>query len=346
MPKYRSLLLGCGPRATEHVDVYRDIDNIEMVAVCDLLPDRRRQFMDRFGISVEFDDYEKALAEVQPDIVHVCTSPGNRVWEAQCAADAGVKVALFEKPVAVRPADMIGLRDVLARTDMKLAVNCQRRYFPQFRDGTIARIIREELGDVYFIRASTKGNTMGMGPHTMSLLKLFLGEADPEAVWAMAHTINEESYQISHKAPESIMAQYWFPGDIRVVFDCDPLALGTPGETSFWMHLHFDVLGTKGRLYLTQNAGYWYQSEGMAEPVHGESSWDKQGWEGQRDMTRALADWIEGGPEHLNSFTYEGKVVDALLAAQKSVYEGTRVELPAEFTDDQWVALRERLRGT
>jgi len=143
------------------------------------------------------------------------------------------------------------------------------------------------------------------------------------------------------------MAQYWFPGDVRVVFDCDPLALGTPGgDTSFWMHLHFDVLGTKGRLFLTQNAGYWYQSEGMSEPVYGESSWDKQGWEGQRDMTRALVDWIEGGPEHLNSFTYEGKVVDALLAAQKSVYERTRVELPAEFTDDQWIALRERLRGT
>ncbi len=346
MPRYRSLLLGCGPRATEHVDVYRDIDNMEMVAVCDLLPARRQQFMERFGIDVEYDDYETALAQEQPDIVHICTSPGNRVWEAECAAKAGVKVALFEKPVAIRPADMIGLRDVLSRTDMKVAVNCQRRYFPQFRDGTITRIMKEELGEVYFIRASTKGNTMGMGPHTMSLLKLFLEEADPVAVWAMAHTINEESYQVSHKAPESIMAQYWFPGDVRVVFDCDPLALGTPGETSFWMHLHFDVLGTKGRLFLTQNGGYWYQSHGMAEPVYGESSWDKQGWEGQRDMTRALADWIEGGPEHLNSFAYEGKVVDALLAAQKSVYEGTRVELPAQFTDAQWEELRERLRGT
>ena len=72
------------------------------------------------------------------------------------------------------------------------------------------------------------------------------------------------------------MAQYWFPGDVRVMFDCSPDALGTPGEDSFWMNLHFDFLGSKGRLYLTQNDGYWYQSEGMSEPICGESSWDTQ----------------------------------------------------------------------
>ena len=171
MPRYRSRLLGCGPRATEHVDAYRDMDNMEMVAVCDLLPERRQQFMERFGIDVEYDDYETALAQEQPDIVHICSSPGNRVWEAECAAKAGVKVALFEKPVAIRPADMTGLRDVLSRTDMKVAVNCQRRYFPQFRDGTITRIMKEELGDVYFIRASTgQHHGHGAAHHGLSAL--------------------------------------------------------------------------------------------------------------------------------------------------------------------------------
>ncbi len=83
----------------------------------------------------------------------------------------------------------------------------------------------------------------------------------------------------------------------------------------------------------------------MAEPVCGPSSWDEQGLAGQRDFTQAVADWLDGGPPHLNRWELHRKSVEALLAAQKSVYEGRRVELPVDFTDDQWLALRERLRA-
>jgi len=345
MATYRSMIMGCGPRATEHAVVYPDLRNIELVAVCDLIEERRERFRTDYGAAEAFEDYETALAQARPDIVHVCTSPGRRIWEAECAAQAGVKAAIFEKPVAVKPSEIEALERICRETGLKIVVNCQRRYYPQFRDGVIAEIIREKLGQVYLIRASTKGNTMGMGPHMMSLLMLFLGEAQPEAVWAMAHTINETSYQVTHLAPESIFAEYWFPGGVRVLFDCDPEALGTPGEESFWMHLHFDVLGTEGRLYLTQNAGYWYQSRGMAEPIYGDSSWDVQGKQGQRDFTQAVADWLDGGPPHLNRLELEGPVVHALLAAQKSVYEGKRIALPTSFPDEEWLALRERLKA-
>lgn len=345
MAMHRSLILGCGPRAGEHAKVYEQLPDIKLAGCCDLLAERRDAFAEKWGIPKVFDDYEQALAEVQPDIVHVVTSPGNRIWEAEVTAAAGVKAMIVEKPAAICPSDLAGLDRVTAETGLKIIVNCQRRYFPQFRDGVIRDIVANKLGEVYFVRASAKGNTMGMGPHTMDLLLMFLGEESPEAAWAMAHTINETSYQVSHKAPESIMAQYWFPGGIRAIFDCSPDALGTPGEASFWMHLHFDFLGSKGRLYLTQNAGYWYQCEGMAEPVHGPSSWDEQGLAGQRDFTQAAADWLDGGAPHLNRWELHRKSVEALLAAQKSVYEGRRVELPVDFTDDQWLALRERLRA-
>jgi len=346
MAAYRSLLLGCGARAQQHIDVYRELRNMEMVAVCDLQEDRREMFKQKFGIASAYEDYETALREVQPDIVHVVTQPTRRVWEAECAAKAGVKAVIVEKPMAVKPSDIVGLERIHSESDMKIVVNCQRRYFPQFRDGTIRDIVQNKIGDLYFVRASTKGNTMGMGPHMMDLLMLFLGEAQPEAVWAMAYGINETGYQSTHQAPEHILAEYWFPNDVRVIFDCDTEALGTPGEKSFWMHLHFDFLGSKGWLYLTQNKGYKYQSEGMAQPVTGESSWDNQGWQGQRDFTQAVADWLERGEPHLNRFEIGKAVFNALIAAQQSVYEGCKIELPATFTDEQWQELRDRLRRT
>ena len=110
------------------------------------------------------------------------------------------------------------------------------------------------------------------------------------------------------------------------------------------MHLHFDFIGTHGRLYLTQNRGYWYQSEGMAQPVHGESSWTSQGWQGQRDFTAAVADALDGKQPHLNRFETGKRTVETLLGAQQSIYEGRRVSLPPTFTDEQWQTLRERLQ--
>ena len=344
MATYRSLLLGCGPRATEHVDVYREIPNMKMVACCDLLPERRENFKKKFGIEATYDNYEKALAEVRPDVVHVVTSPGNRVWEVEVTAKAGVKAMIIEKPIAVMPSEIVKMDAIQARTGIKICVNCQRRYFPQFRDRTIRDIVRDGIGDLYLVRASTKGNTMGMGPHQMDLLQFFLDEAQPEAVWAMAYGITEEGYQKTHRAPEHIFGQYWFPKGVRAFFECSTEALGTPGETSFWMHLHFDFLGSKGRLYLTQNKGYWWQSEGMAQPLYGESSWDKQGWAGQRDFTKAVADWLDGGEPHLNRWEVAKNVFNALMGAQQSVYEGRRIALPHTFTDEQWTELRERMK--
>ena len=344
MAKHRSLLLGCGPRAVEHADVYRDLPDMELVAVCDRLAERRTSFQERFGVAAAYDEYERALWEVRPDVVHLVTQPTQRVWEAEAAAAAGVRALIVEKPMAVMPSELEALRRIRAEGDMEIIQNCQRRYFPQFRDGEVRDIVRQRLGHLYLVRASTRGNGIAMGPHLMDLLMLLLDEARPEAVWAMATGLCETGYEETHRAPQHLLAEYWFPGDLRVLLDCSPEALGTPGEESFWMHLHLDFLGTEGRLFLTQNGGYWYQSHGMAAPVSGESSWDGQGWQGQRDFTAAVGIWLDGGAPHLSRFELSYPVIEALLAAQRSAYLGRKLSLPTPFTDQEWLALRDRLR--
>ena len=100
MATYRSLLLGCGPRAGEHVDVYKELKNMKMVAVCDMQKERREDFKKRFNVPATYADYEKALSEVKPDIVHIVTQPANRPWEIECAAKAGVSC---ETPTTTDP---------------------------------------------------------------------------------------------------------------------------------------------------------------------------------------------------------------------------------------------------
>ncbi len=81
----------------------------------------------------------------------------------------------------------------------------------------------------------------------------------------------------------------------------------------------------------------------MAEPVHGESSWDKQGRWGQRDFTAAVADHLDGKALHHNRWETGRVVVQSLLGAQQSIYENTKIDFPLNFNDAQWHALRARL---
>jgi len=339
--RYRSLLLGCGDRAAPHARVYPEIADMELEAVCEREAERREHFMGAFGIGAGYEDYEAALSEVKPDVVHIVTQPTRRVWEVECAAAAGVRAVILEKPIALRPSELARLSEIHAVSGMEIITNAQRRYFPEARDGVLADIVQNRLGRLYCIRCSTKGNQMGMGPHLMDWLMLLLGEARPESVWAMAYGVSDEGYQATHLAPEHVFAQYWFPEGLRVLFDTDPDALGTPEDVQGF-NLHYDFLGTRGRLYLTQNGDYWYQSHDCPDPqVHASSDTNQD--VGQRDLTAAVARWLDDGTPHQNRFEVGRAVVEALFAAQQSAYEGRRVDLPHTFTDQQWEALRQRL---
>ena len=338
--RYRALLLGCGSRAGAHARVYPDISAIDLVAVCERDAERREPFMVKCGIDSGFDDYETALHEVRPDILHIVTQPTRRVQEVELAIEAGVRAIILEKPISLRPSELVRLSELHESSGVEIVTNAQRLYFPEARDGVLSDIIHHKLGRLYCVRCSTKGNQMGMGPHLMDWLMQLLNETQPESVWAMAYGVSNESYHATHLAPEHLFAQYWFPDGLRVLFDCDPDALGTPEDVKGF-NLHYDFLGTEGRLYLTQNGDYWFQSHDMSEPKWHKSS-DTNQDVGQHDLTSAVAEWLDNGTPHLNRFSVGRAVVDALFGAQQSAYEGQRITLPHSFNDEQWTALRNR----
>ena len=338
---YRSLMLGCGARAHWHAIVYPQVEGLELAACCDLDPARGQAFAAEFGIPRVYEDFAKALAEVRPDLVHVVTNPTRRVAEVEACAVAGVKAVILEKPIAIRPGELRRLAEIQQQSGMQVLTNSQRRYFPEAVSGEIHEIIHGRLGELYFVRCSTRGNLMGMGPHLMDWLLCFLREARPEAVWAMGYGRSDEGYQQTHIAPEHLLAEYWFPGQVRVCFDCDPLAVGTPGDDRGF-NCHLEFTGTKGALSVSQIASYWYQTEGMAEPVRHEADPENHNI-GQRELTRGVVAMLADGVPHRTRFEIEQPVFEALFAAEQSVYEGKRLELPAEFADADWEALMARL---
>jgi len=85
----------------------------------------------------------------------------------------------------------------------------------------------------------------------------------------------------------------------------------------------------------TQSKGWGYQSEGMLKPYQGKTCWEEDDIPGQREFTRAMAQWLNNESKvHLNCLDNALKGFNLIMAAFQSAYIGKRVKLPVNVPDD------------
>ena len=95
----RLALVGCGRISQTHFDAIREVDGIELVAVCDVVEQRAREAGEQNGVP-GFTNYQKMLADVPSDAVAICTPSGLHPQHGILAARAG-KHVICEKPMAI-----------------------------------------------------------------------------------------------------------------------------------------------------------------------------------------------------------------------------------------------------
>lgn len=97
--KFRVSLVGCGRISKNHVEAISRIDGLELVAASDQSAERAKSVAEPLGIPW-FVSYEKMLAEVESDIVSICTPSGLHPSQGVLAAKSGRHV-VTEKPMAI-----------------------------------------------------------------------------------------------------------------------------------------------------------------------------------------------------------------------------------------------------
>jgi predicted dehydrogenase len=146
MTKLKGVVIGCGAIAREHLAAVGGLQNAEIAAVCDLSPARAEATAERFRIPKWFVDYERMIAEIRPDLVHITTPPAAHVAIAKTCLSAGLNV-LCEKPVVINQEDFAALRQLATDRRCFLLENQNLRYHSSVR--RIAALIDSgELGDV------------------------------------------------------------------------------------------------------------------------------------------------------------------------------------------------------
>ena len=148
-------IIGCGGIANgKHMPGLRSIENVEMVAFCDIIEEKAQQAAKDYGTedAKVYTDYKKLLEDKTIDVVHVCTPNRSHSFITVDALEAG-KHVMCEKPMAINSEEAKKMLDAAERTGKKLCIGYQNRYRPEMlylkkeaEDGT--------FGDIYYAKAT------------------------------------------------------------------------------------------------------------------------------------------------------------------------------------------------
>jgi predicted dehydrogenase len=325
----RVLQVGCGPRAQSHLGAMR-AGGAEPVALCDLDETRLNTTGDKFGVERRYSDMEEAIQTEQPELVDIVTPPTIRLGIVERALAAGAKAILIEKPIALSPSE--SKRLVELGGERLIAVNTQYQWMPHWQE-LWGRLRDGVLGEVRLLRASTRTNILEQGPHILDLaLRAAANSGLPVPSWVIAGTSGIEHFGAT-PVPADLTATVGL-GDARLHLNAGPSAPAVPGETVIWFQQQIELIGSKGRLWVSLNKGWELWTEDSWE--RGTTSWPADDQSAQPALFAELRERLRNGTwqEFPTRIAVSGTISDLMFACYASAQGGGRVDMPAKLSDE------------
>ena len=182
----RAGIVGCGGISRSHATAYDGLEDVVLVAMCDINRDTLNIRADEHGVSDRYTDYHEMFAKETLDIVSVCTHAPLHAPITIAAAKAGIHV-LCEKPLTVDLETADQMLTACNEAGVHLAVSHQFRFTPLFRHAK-SLVDTGNIGALRSIREVGKGREAGfelmeMGVHYFDEMDFFLDGIS----WVHAH---------------------------------------------------------------------------------------------------------------------------------------------------------------
>jgi predicted dehydrogenase len=207
MKTLRVGVIGAGPIGNLHADCYREMANVELVGVCDILRDRADTAAARLGVRAYY-AVPELIAGAAPELVSVATGGheyGSDHHEPTVQAlEAGLHV-LGEKPISNEIGPAVEMVALARRKGVCYGINLNHRFTPAAR---LARRWMDEgrIGHPLFMNmsmwiknpreSSPWFQIKALHPHTVDIMRHFCGEiadvhcfalkAPGRAIWSTA----------------------------------------------------------------------------------------------------------------------------------------------------------------
>mgnify|MGYP001106096397 FL=1 len=152
MKKYRVAVIGVGSIARmRHLPEYQANPHVEIVAVCDIVPERVEETAAQYGAKA-YTDYQELLDQVKPDIVSVCLPNYLHAPVSIAALEAGAHV-LCEKPMATSTEEGEAMIMAAKENNRKLMIAHNQRFVASHQKAK-ELIEAGELGKIYSFRTA------------------------------------------------------------------------------------------------------------------------------------------------------------------------------------------------
>ncbi|MFK8110772.1 MAG: Gfo/Idh/MocA family protein [Rubripirellula sp.] len=209
MNTLRGAVIGAGYFSHFHYDAWSRIDNVDIVACCDIDEAKANAISSQYGIPRAFNDYRKMLDDCEVDFVDIITRPDTHLMIGSEIANRGLAM-ICQKPLAPTVAEARELVAVTEAAGVPFMVHENFRFQPWYREikrlmdtGTIGSTLhtityRNRAGDGHgvdaYLARQPYFQTMERfliheaGIHTIDTFRFLAGEI--QRVWSRLRKLN------------------------------------------------------------------------------------------------------------------------------------------------------------
>jgi predicted dehydrogenase len=146
---YKLGILGCGNRSKSHISVLNEVPEIEVAALCDIVPhkmDQRTRLIRKGSKPHKYVDMEKMLQQEDLDAVAILLPNHLHKLGTIAALEAG-KHVFCEKPMALTVADCNEMIAVSERTRRAIQIGTQKRHSNAYKK-VVETIRKSSVGKI------------------------------------------------------------------------------------------------------------------------------------------------------------------------------------------------------
>ncbi len=273
----RGILIGAGYFAAIQLEAWQAVRGARIDAVLSLTADNAQALAGRYRLAA-YEDWDRALSEIKPDFVDICTPPDSHLHYAKLAADRGLPV-LCQKPLAPSLEEAEELVRYCRDRSVPLMVNENWRWQGWYRE--IKRMIEAGLlGRVYtayfamrpgdgwgeapypqqpYFREMEKFLIYETGVHWIDTFRYLLGEID--SVYCQTRTVND-----GIKGEDLAIIHFNFASGAVGLYDANRTT-GVVHERSPTYGV-MTLEGTAGKLRLDEQGAIYLARRGEPEVRH------------------------------------------------------------------------------
>jgi len=156
----------------------KESPRLELACGCDLLPEKREAFTERWGCRAVYEDHSQMIEHEGPDMVAICTKGENHAELAVSVANAGVPMVYLEKAMACSMTEADAVKEACHANGTVLNTGVLRRFGDHYQ--AVRRLIEEgRIGEPRAVVQMSGGTLLHSHIHAVDLALFLLG--DPQA---------------------------------------------------------------------------------------------------------------------------------------------------------------------